>query len=132
MSQENVEIVRRSLDAFAQRDVDTMRALNDPDLVLDWSASLGWLAGVYRGFDNALRFYKGYFEAFETTVIVVDRYIEAGESVVVPNVAHQRGRDGIEVSARGTFVFTLRNRKITRICLYQETAEALEAVGLEG
>jgi ketosteroid isomerase-like protein len=131
MSQENVEIVRQSLDAFAQRDVDTMRALNNPDLVLDWSASVGWLAGVYRGFDDALRFYEGYFEAFKTTVIVAERYIEAGESVVVPNVAHQRGRDGIEVSARGTFVFTLRDGKITRICLYQETAEALKAVGLE-
>jgi ketosteroid isomerase-like protein len=131
MSQENVEIVRQSLDAFAQRDVDTMRALNDPDLVLDWSASVGWLAGVYRGFDDALRFYEGYFEAFEATVIVAGRYIEAGESVIVPNVTHQRGRDGIEVSARGTFVFTLRNRKITAICLYQETAEALKAVGLE-
>jgi ketosteroid isomerase-like protein len=87
---------------------------------------------VYHGFDDAMRFYEGYFEAFDTTVIVADRYIEAGESVVVPNVAHQRGRDGIEVSARGTFVFTLRNNKITRICLYQETAEALKAAGLEG
>jgi hypothetical protein len=27
-------------------------------------------------------------------------------------------------------VFTLRDQKITRICLYQETAEALKAVGL--
>jgi ketosteroid isomerase-like protein len=70
MSQENVEVVRRSLDAFSQRDVDTMRALNDPNLVLDWSASGGWLAGVYHGFDDAMRFYEGYFEAFDTTVIV--------------------------------------------------------------
>ena len=35
MSQENVEIVRQSLDAFSQRDIDTLRALNDPDMVLD-------------------------------------------------------------------------------------------------
>jgi hypothetical protein len=27
-------------------------------------------------------------------------------------------------------VFTLRNRKITHICLYQETEQALKAVGL--
>jgi len=131
MSQENVEIVRQSLDAFSQRDIDTMRALNDPELVLDWSASVGWLAGVYRGFDEALRFYEGYFEAFQEVVIEVDRFIDVGELVVVPNVSHQRGRDGIEVSARGTFVFTIRNRKIARICLYQETEQALIAVGLE-
>jgi ketosteroid isomerase-like protein len=130
MSQENVEIVRQSLDAFSQRDLDTLRALNDPDLVLDWSASVAWLAGVYCGFDEALRFYEGYFEAFEETVIEADSFIDVGDSVVVPNVAHQKGREGIEVSARATFVFTLRNRKITRICLYQETEDALKAVGL--
>ena len=131
MSQENVEIVRQSLDAFSQRDIDTLRALNDPELVLDWSASVGWLAGVYRGFDEALRFYEGYFEAFQEVVIEVDRFIDVGELVVVPNVSHQRGRDGIEVSARATFVFTVRNRRITHICLYQETEQALRAVGLE-
>jgi ketosteroid isomerase-like protein len=131
VSQENVEIVRQSLDAFTRRDVNAMRALNDPDLELDWSASMGWLADVYRGFDQALRFYAGYFEAFDRIAIEPDRFVEAGDSVVVPNVTRQWGRDGIEVSARGTFVFTIRNRKITRICLYQELAEALKAVGLE-
>ena len=130
MSQENVEIVRRSLDAYSRRDIDALRALNDPGLELDWSASGGSLAGVYRGFDEALRFYEGYFQAFEATVIEPDHFIETDESVVVPNVAHQRGRDGIEVSARGTFVFTLRDQKIIRIRLYQKTDEALRAVGL--
>jgi ketosteroid isomerase-like protein len=130
MSQENVEIANQALDAYARRDVEALRALADPDIELDWSASVGWLAGVYRGFDETLRFYEGYFEAFEEIVIVADRFIDAADSVVVPNVAHQRGRDGIEVSARGTFVFTIRDRKITRICLYQETEQALNAVGL--
>ena len=94
--------------------------------------SHGFQAGVYRGFDAALRFYDGYFEVFDEIVIEPDRFIEAGDSVVVPNVAHQRGRDGIEVSARSALVFTIRNRRITRICLYQETDEALKAVGLKG
>jgi len=131
VSQENVEIVRRSLEAFARRDVEALRSLNDPGMELDWSESKGWLAGIYRGFDEALRFYEGYFQAFEATVIEPDHFIETGESVVVPNVAKQRGRDGIEVSARGTFVFTLRDHKIIRIRLYQETDDALKAVGLE-
>jgi ketosteroid isomerase-like protein len=63
-------------------------------------------------------------------VIKPDSFTEAHDSVVVPNVAYQRGRDGIEVSARSTLVFTLRGRRITRICLYQDTQQALEAVGL--
>jgi ketosteroid isomerase-like protein len=130
MSQENVEVVRQALDAYTRRDVEALRALADPDVELDWSESRGWLAGVYSGIDETLRFYGGYFEAFETIVIEPDRFIEAGDSVVVPNIARQRGRDGVEVSARSTLVFTVGSRRITRICLYQETEQAFEALGL--
>jgi ketosteroid isomerase-like protein len=130
VSQENVELVRQALHAYTRRDVDVLRAIADPNVELDWSASRSWLAGVYRGIDEAMRFYVGYFEAFEEIVIEPDRLIEAGDSVVVPNVSHQRGRDGIQVSARSTLVFTLENHRLVRICLYQETEEALEAVGL--
>jgi ketosteroid isomerase-like protein len=130
MSEESMDVVRRALDAYSRRDVESLRALAAPDMELDWSASRGWLADVYRGIDEALRFYEGYFEAFDEIVIESDRFIEAGDSVVVPNVAHQRGRDGIEVSARSTLVFTVREHRISRICLYQETEEALRDVGL--
>ncbi|TMK23738.1 MAG: nuclear transport factor 2 family protein [Actinobacteria bacterium] len=132
MSQETVEVVSRALEAYSRRDVDTLRALADPDMVLDWSASRGWLADVYRGIDESLRFYEGYFEAFDEIEVRPDRFIEAGDSVVVPNVAYQRGRDGIEVSARSTLMFTIRNRKLIRVCLYQETEQALRAAGLAG
>lgn len=130
MSQENIDMVVRALGAYTRRDVEALRTLADPDMVLDWSASRGWLADVYRGVDESLRFYADYFEAFDEIEITPDRFIEAGDSVVVPNVAHQRGRDGIEVSARSTLVFTIRSRKFVRICLYQETEQALKAVGL--
>src|SRR3954447_19315206 len=131
MSQENVEIVRRSLDAYSRRDLDPLRTLNHPELELDWSVSRGSLAGVYRGFDEALRFYTEYYETFESTVIEPDRFVDTGDLVVVPNVVHQRGRNGIEVSARSTVVFAVHNGLITRIRLYQDEDEALKAVGLE-
>ena len=40
------------------------------------------------------------------------------------------GRDGIEVVARSTFVFTVENGLQTRIQMFQERADALEAAGL--
>ena len=55
---------------------------------------------------------------------------EVGSEVVVPNTAHMRGRQGIEVTARSTQVFTVENGRITRLRLFQERAEALEAAGL--
>ena len=37
---------------------------------------------------------------------------EAGSAVVVPNTAHLRGRQGIEVVARSAFVFTVEDGQI--------------------
>jgi ketosteroid isomerase-like protein len=130
MSQENVDVVSRSLDAYSRRDIKTLREIIDPDLELDWSASLGELAGVHRGIDAVLHFYSEWYEMFDMTVIEPERFVEMGDSVVVPNVARLRGREDIEVSARSAFVFTVRNCRITHIRLYQETREALKAVGL--
>jgi ketosteroid isomerase-like protein len=130
MSQENVELVRRSLDAYSRRDIKTLRETVDPDLELDWSASLGELAGVHRGIDAVLRFYAEWYAMFEMTVLEPERFVEINDSVVVPNVARLRGREGIEVSARSALVFTVHDRRITHVRLYQETSDALEAVGL--
>jgi len=131
LSQENAEIVRRALDAYGRRDVHALRTLHHRDFELDWSASRGSLAGVYRGIEDALRFWTEYYEAFEAIVVEPDRFIETGDLVVVPNVAHLRGRDGIEVTTRSTLVYSVHDRQITRICLYQDEGEALKAVGLE-
>jgi ketosteroid isomerase-like protein len=130
MSQRNVEVVRESVAAYGRRDVDTLRRLSDPDVELDWSASLGLQARVYSGFDTALDFYREYFEVFEMISFEQLRFIDDGDSVVVPNIAVQRGRDGIEVTARSTLLFRLRDGLITHIRLYQHTEEALEAIGL--
>jgi ketosteroid isomerase-like protein len=127
---ENVRIVREALEAYTRRDVAALRALNHRDLEVDWSRSYGLLAGVYRGFESALGFYEGYFEVFDSIVFEEASCIPVGDSVVVPNLARQRGKHGAETTARSAFVFTLRDGKISRICLYQEKEEALEAVGL--
>jgi ketosteroid isomerase-like protein len=50
--------------------------------------------------------------------------------VVVPNTAHLRGREGVKVIARSTFVFTVENGQITRLRMFQERADALKAAGL--
>jgi hypothetical protein len=51
---------------------------------------------------------------------------------VVSNTAHLRGREGIEVIARSTFVFTVENGLIARLRMFQGRDEALEAAGLSG
>jgi ketosteroid isomerase-like protein len=127
---ENVKLVKRSLAAYNARDFDAMGRMSLPDVEVDWSASRGLEAGVYRGLENVIGFYRNFLDTFEKVAIEPDRFIESGDLVVVPNTAHFRGRDGIETVARSTFVFELRADRVARIRLFQETREALEAVGL--
>ena len=129
MSHENVEIVRAAIDAFNRRDLQSWESLSVSDVEVDWSASYGLEAGTYRGREGVESFIRT-FETFESVVVQPDRFIETGDLVVVPNTARMRGRDGIETSARSTFLYELRGGCIARICLYQDTAEALEAAGL--
>jgi ketosteroid isomerase-like protein len=130
MSRENVQVVRRSLDAFNRRSIPGMKAENHPDVEIDWSASRGLEAGVYRGWDETDTFYENWFDMFEQITLETERFIESGDLVLVPNTAVMRGRDGIETIARSCFIFELREGRIVRISLYQDTQEALEAAGL--
>ena len=130
MSQENVELVRRTIDAYNRRDRDTLQALNHPDIEIDWSASIGPEPRIYRGREQAADFYDNFLDMFERVRLVPERFIEAGDAVVVPNSADVRGRDGIQTVARSTLVYEIRGGRIVRVRLYQDIADALEAVGL--
>ena len=130
MSQETVEVVRRAIDAFNQRDVDEMVrdcGFRDRGRLV---AVPRTHAGIYRGQEAVLGLWETYFEMFDRVTISPDEFIECGEHVVVPNRTHLRGRDHVKVEARSALVVTVRNGRIVKWRLYQERAEALQAVGL--
>ena len=131
MSQENVEIVRAAIDAMNQRDLDGLMRDTDPEVEVDWSRSRGVEAGIYRGYQAVRGFWNTFLEVFDPIIISPEEFIECGEYVVVPNRTRLWGRDGIKVEARYVAVVTLGNGSILEWRLYQERAEALEAVGIE-
>jgi ketosteroid isomerase-like protein len=130
MSQENVEIVRRMNEAWNGRDHGAWLAAYSPEAEIDWSRSRGPLKGVYRGHDELEAFWDAFWSTFEDVQVEYHGFTEVGREVVVPNTAHIRGRQGIEVVARSTFVYTVESGQITRNRMFQERAEALEAAGL--
>jgi len=130
MSQKNVEIVRRHLEAWNQRDKTAYVASFRPDAEIDWSRARALFRGVYRGREQQKAFWDEFWSTFEDSQLEIHNLTEAGSEVVVWNTAHMWGRDGIEVTARSALVFTVKNGEITRLRLFQEQAEALEAAGL--
>ena len=129
MSRENVELIRGRIDALNREDWDAAFKDAAPDAEFDLSRAVGVVRGVY-GLPQMQRILEEFRSAWESDQFGADEFIDAGEHVVTPFTNHLRGRDGIEVEARGIWVWTIRDGAIVRVCLYQERAEALEAVGL--
>jgi ketosteroid isomerase-like protein len=130
MSQENIETVRRSIEAWNGQDVPTLMACYHSDAEVDWSRSRSPFKGVYRGHREIESFWDVFWSTWEEVKLEVHDFTWASSEVVVPNTAHMRGRDGIEVTARTALVFTVENGQITCLRMFDEQDEALEAVGL--
>ena len=130
MSQENVEIARAVINALDRGDIDA--ALKDaaPDFVFDFSRSVGLEAGVYKLDQMRTFFGRWVGEMWESSRFEADEFIEAGDLVMTPVTNLLRGRDGIEVQARGAWVWTFRDGSVARITFYRERQDALEAAGL--
>jgi ketosteroid isomerase-like protein len=129
MSRENVEIVRAAINAYNRGDWQTALKYAASDAEFDLSRAVGPQHGVF-GLDQTQQFWRDLADSWESVQIEPHDFIEAGENVVVPWTAHMRGRDGIEVSSRVTWVWTIRDGAILRLSMYHELEEALEAVGL--
>jgi ketosteroid isomerase-like protein len=130
VSQENVDLVRAALEAFNRGDWDGFFKDAVPSFELDLSRATGPVHGVY-GLDQARRVLHEFSDAWESLQIEGDEYIDAGEHVVAPWTLRARGRDGIEVPSRVTWVWTVREGGVVRASMYQERHEALEAVGVK-
>jgi ketosteroid isomerase-like protein len=66
MSRDNVEIVRRILDAINRGDVDAAIESASEDFEADWWNSRGLLSGIHRGRDEARESLKTFLEPWES------------------------------------------------------------------
>jgi ketosteroid isomerase-like protein len=130
VSQEDVEIVRRCVEAFRQRDAATLRSLWSRDGVFTAifvaaegrTYSLG-LAGAAAAFLEDIDAEFEDWQPSEEEIIDV-----GGGRVVLEARISGTGRDsGINVDQRIALVFTLRNGKVARGETYLDPDEALEA-----
>jgi ketosteroid isomerase-like protein len=130
MSQDHAALVRRGFDAYNRGDVQESLETWAADAVWDWSKSLGPEAGIYRGRDEIRAFWEKYLSTFNEIRFELVEVVEMGDDqLVVDNVAHLQGRDGIMVQARSAWLITARDGQLAACTLYQTKEEALEAAG---
>ena len=131
MSQENVDLVRRTIGAFNSGDWDASLEYMDEDI--EWrGADAVPDQDSYFGRDGVRAFWTAWTDNFEGFRLEVEELIDAGDDVVV--VTRIRGRgiaSGAEVRSNSfAQVARVRDRKIRRWEIYDHTQDALEAVGL--
>ena len=132
MSQENVEIVRPIYEASAEGRFGLHLHLFDPQVEYARKREeADMLVGEWQGIEAMVVTIREWMETVENLQIEAERYIDAGESVVVLTRCTALNRASrLPFEERFADVITLRAGRIVRWHNYRHRSEAFEAVGL--
>jgi ketosteroid isomerase-like protein len=128
VSQENVDTVRRAVEAFNRREL----------LLEIYAPEAEWIedprypgAETFRGREGIRRSVEKWWETWSAVTLRVEEFIDAGDRVVMWGALEARARDP-EVTIGGQFggVWELRDGLIVRVRVLGGREEALEAAGL--
>jgi ketosteroid isomerase-like protein len=135
MSQENIEVVRRFIEALVNAqgsddwqavlaELDTEVEIDDLDISLD--------TDHYQGHDRFRKWIGVWNESWESWRVEDVKVRPVGEDrAVALFLMLVKGKgSGIELSRRDALVCTLRAGKIAEMGYYNDQQQALEAVGL--
>jgi ketosteroid isomerase-like protein len=131
MSQENVEMFWRSIEAFNARDDDAMTGLITDDFEF-----APYLAGAiettsYRGSEGLRKYRSDADAAWEKIEVRVDSLRDLGDRVIAFGELRGRGRgSGLDIQAPLTWLVDFREGKLSNVRGYETRQEALEAAGL--
>jgi ketosteroid isomerase-like protein len=128
VSQENVEVVRRLLEACNRRDWAAMLATGDPEIEI-----VTLMSGTYRGHAGwRLLVEQMADEVSDFQFLPEDLIDVGGDSVVAVTRWVGTGRtSGITVSETRWFIYTLCDALVVRQESFRNKDDALNAVGLE-
>ncbi len=132
MSQENVEIVRRLLEAYRQGDhaIGLKLGVFDPDVEFsfDWGVdhvSVKGIEAMTRAWLDQLKSWAEYRTG------EIDDLVAVGDHVAAAYKIHGRGKHSqVEVEMPVAAAYSFREGRVIRLALTETLQQALEAVGL--
>jgi uncharacterized protein len=123
MSQENVELVRRIYEAWSREESARDFIAEDIEYV---NPSYAVESGTRRGRAS----FRVVRETYGDFKVQVERYVDAGEEVVVlARYKGSGGGSGVPVSGEHGYVWTVRDGQAVRFQWFQSHREALDAAG---
>jgi ketosteroid isomerase-like protein len=133
MSQENVEIVRRVVDAWNRQDIEGILALTDPEAEYV-NAPTAVEPGTRRGHDGLVAVVRAQWESLPGGRQEIDRLHDRGDEVIsVGSVSRLMPGSDARISNPILLSWKIRDGRVTRIEMLAtgpEFRKALEAAGL--
>ena len=127
-----MNVVKAFLDASVRRDMTQLAELIDPEVELHGTVGGVQEGRVYRGLAEVIREYDEVDgEAWEERRIEPEKFLDAGDHVVVLFHEYRRGRgSGVELENHTAAVITVRDGRVVRLQGFMDRGAALEAAGL--
>ena len=131
MSEENVEVVRKSFEAIAQDDVEALLQLFDEDVEFLPLTGTQVESGGYRGHDGVRDYFVEVADVWDQIRPYAEDVRTAGDRVVVLGGCAVTGKAShVETDSPMAWVVTVRNGKITSHRGFRTSDQALKAAGL--
>jgi len=132
MSEENVEVFKRAVEAANRSDKDAFVALLHPEV--EWHTVLPMVGGdaVYRGIEGVRGLLDELWEVLARTEFEFPDIRDLGDHLIA--IGHIRvtgGASGAAIDSPFAFVIEFRGSRPYLIRSFIEPNQALEAVGLE-
>jgi ketosteroid isomerase-like protein len=129
VSQENVDVAHRVVEAFNRRDLDAVLTLMDEEV--EGVPRLASMEGNYQG-AGIRRWWENLFQGLPDFTIEVVELRDLGDLMVSVLCFRAHGAaSGTPIEQRFCLVAKLRDRKVIWWQTFRDEAEALKAVGLE-
>jgi ketosteroid isomerase-like protein len=133
MSQPNVEVIRRGLEALSSGDIERIFEFVDPEFEGQVPPELSTEPDTYRGHAGIRRYFQSFWEVMDDIRFQAERLWEAGDSVVADTRMTGRGKQtAIAVEQRFGQIWTLRDGRAIAVENFATVGDALEAAGLAG
>ncbi|MEK6326120.1 MAG: nuclear transport factor 2 family protein [Actinomycetota bacterium] len=131
MSQQNVETLKRVIEAYNRRDIEPLLETSDPEI--EWYPFTAQVEGgeAYHGHEGLRQWWANLDAAFEEFEASVDEVRDLDDTVLALGQLRARFRSGVSLDTEISWVVRFRDGLGVWGRAYQSHAEALEAVGLK-
>ena len=128
LTQGNIEIVRWAYEAIHARDVDKLKTMTTPDLVL--RASPATDGKVHHGPEGIGEVFQAIRDRWQEFRVQALEFYDAGNRVLVLGTILTKGKNEDGIASTAGQVWTLEDGKVASVEAFLDTESAIRAAGL--